>query len=600
MAIQQGTNLGFLYGLQSKVNSLMTNKTGIKTGAFYLTSDTNRLYFGKSESELVALNEGVTTVDKISSLPQTGQITGSFYYATAENVLCVYNGTQWVQINPDTTLQKDSQNTKVTSSTKDGKTVINITSKVTDTAPQPNNSIGIFELKADNGNISLSTEERTETDSDGNEYKVTTVLMSTVDTKYDLDASESGLTIYKTGNTGTTYSSNGATINLKGTDNSEDNVGIVLSELGDISVKQTTDGKKVIDLNLPSLVRTNLALNTEGKVQATSELYSNGGTDTKTAKDITPIVKLDSSIAEASISADGEYKFAKDEKVTEDGRIAVALPVYTTKEVDTKIANALSAADALDYQGTVDNATFDDKITSSGHPGYVYKVTEKISKNVQGTGQSVTANIGDLLICTLDTSTNTIVWETVPSGDDQLIQILTTGNKFTVQDSLANESLGSVNVTAKSGGHIKVTPVISGSNNKNIEYQIEQDTTGYKAQSISGSDNVTLEAANGETNPTQASFTAVTGITVDDYGNVTGTKSGTFTVVDSHSNLTNVVNSVTKTNKKVTIETVVQEDDNSIGVNDSFSISSDSLDLQLVGDGSIKKEFSINLVWGTF
>lgn len=592
MAVQQGSNLSFLYGLQSKVDSLMTGKTGIQTGAFYLTSDTNRLYFGKSNTELVALNEGVTTVDKISSLPQTGQITGSFYYATAENVLCVYNGNQWVQINPDTTLQKTPQNTKVTSSTKDGKTVINITSKVTDTAPVPNNSIGIFELKADNDNISLSTTERTETDPDGETYKVTTILMSTVDTKYDLDASEAELAVYKTGNTGATDSRNGATINLKGADNSEDNVGIVLSELGSVSVKEAVDGKKVIDLNLPSLVRTNLALNTEGKVYATSELYSNDGTDTKTAKDITPIVKLGPS--------KGEYNFAKDEKVTGDGRIAVTLPVYTTTEVDKKINDALSAADALDYQGTVDNATFDSKITSSGHPGHVYKVTEKINKVIKGTGQSVEANIGDLLICTLDTSTNAIIWETVPSGDDQLIQIITNGNKFTVKDSLANEALGSVNVAAKAGGHIKVTPVISGDNSENIEYQIEQDTTGYKTQSIKGSENVTLQAADSDTNPTQASFTAVTGITVDAYGNVTGTNSGTFTVVDSHSNLTGLVNSVTKADKKVTIETVVKEDDNATGVKDSFSVSSDSLDIQLVGDSAIKKEFAINLVWGTF
>ena len=592
--VVKGTNLSFLYGNQSKVDQLILNKAAgtVTAGAFYLTNDTNRLYFGKSDSELVALNEGVTTVADINALPQTGQITGSFYYATKQNVLCVYNGNQWVQINPDTTLSKSAQDTKVTSSVKDGKTVINITSRVTDTAPEPNTSVGIFELKADNNNISLSTEERTETTPDGETYKVTTILMSAVDTKYDLDANDASLKIGAN-----TYT--GATIDLSGTDSSKDNVGIILSELGSVSVKETDDKKKVIDLNLPSLVRTNLALGTNGQVYATSELYSNSDSP-KNAKDITPIVKLDSSIAQGDISANGEYKFVKDEKTTGDGRATVALPVYTTKEVDQKITEALSAADALDYQGTVSNSDFSSKITSTAHPGHVYKVTEKIDKVVQGTGESVTANTGDLLIAEL--KNGTIHWETVPSGDDQLIKVITTGNKFTVQDSLANSSLGSVNVAAKAGGHIKVTPKITGTNNENIEYQIEQDTTGYAAKTITGSDNVELSVADGTTNPTEASFTAITGITVDAYGNVTSTKSGTFKVVDSHSNLTDVINSVTKAaeGQKVTIETVVKEDDNATGVKDSFSVSSDSLDIQLVGTNTIKKEFSVNLVWGTF
>lgn len=109
-------NVGFLRGSQANLNTLMTGKTGIKEGSFYLTNDTNRLYFGKSATELVALNEGVITVAAIANLPTGAGLSneiGHFYYATAENILCVYNGSQWVQINPDTDTQVSSVNTAV-------------------------------------------------------------------------------------------------------------------------------------------------------------------------------------------------------------------------------------------------------------------------------------------------------------------------------------------------------------------------------------------------------------------------------------------------------------------------------------------------------
>lgn len=109
-------NVGFLRGSQANLNTLMTGKTGIKEGSFYLTNDTNRLYFGKSATELVALNEGVITVAAIANLPSGADLSneiGHFYYATAENILCVYNGSQWVQINPDTDTQVSSVNTAV-------------------------------------------------------------------------------------------------------------------------------------------------------------------------------------------------------------------------------------------------------------------------------------------------------------------------------------------------------------------------------------------------------------------------------------------------------------------------------------------------------
>jgi hypothetical protein len=52
------SNVKFLRGEQSKLNNL----TSFVEGAFYLTSDTDRLYFAQSNNELVYLNRYIATV----------------------------------------------------------------------------------------------------------------------------------------------------------------------------------------------------------------------------------------------------------------------------------------------------------------------------------------------------------------------------------------------------------------------------------------------------------------------------------------------------------------------------------------------------------
>ena len=107
-------NVGFKLGLQSTVDTLLAkgSNAGAVPGSFYLTSDTNRLYIANSDTSLSPVNEGVTTVTKISDLPvvstaNAAAYVGRFYYVsgTADepvNILCVYNGKGWAQINTDT------------------------------------------------------------------------------------------------------------------------------------------------------------------------------------------------------------------------------------------------------------------------------------------------------------------------------------------------------------------------------------------------------------------------------------------------------------------------------------------------------------------
>lgn len=105
-------NVLFKRGLQANLP-----KSNIIDGAFYLTTDTNRLYVGNN-TELVELNKSITVVESVSELPKTGVEVGQFYYISGTNkhagasddngnilavVTSIVNGNpQWTQVNPDT------------------------------------------------------------------------------------------------------------------------------------------------------------------------------------------------------------------------------------------------------------------------------------------------------------------------------------------------------------------------------------------------------------------------------------------------------------------------------------------------------------------
>ena len=67
-------NVLFKRGLQASLP-----KSNIIDGAFYLTTDTNRLYIG-NKTELVELNKSITVVDSVDKLPKTDVEVGQFYY----------------------------------------------------------------------------------------------------------------------------------------------------------------------------------------------------------------------------------------------------------------------------------------------------------------------------------------------------------------------------------------------------------------------------------------------------------------------------------------------------------------------------------------
>lgn len=121
----------FLRGTQTNFDAIGVADSGkvYEDGVFYLTTDTNRLYVGNGDQTPALLNQTVQVVDDVASLPASPPAhENDFYYCTAENILAVYDGSKWVQINHDT------QNKSVAiGATVSGK-VATITSTVTDKA----------------------------------------------------------------------------------------------------------------------------------------------------------------------------------------------------------------------------------------------------------------------------------------------------------------------------------------------------------------------------------------------------------------------------------------------------------------------------------
>lgn len=100
--IKSGSKVAFLLGTQEKLEPYISGTSAAVNGTFYLTSDTHRLYVGNG-TVAVPVNEGVTTVSSLADL--TASINphpGEFYYVTNGNILCVYDGKKYVQINDNT------------------------------------------------------------------------------------------------------------------------------------------------------------------------------------------------------------------------------------------------------------------------------------------------------------------------------------------------------------------------------------------------------------------------------------------------------------------------------------------------------------------
>ena len=93
--------LKFWRGTSTELAAL--DSTKIVDGAFYLTTDNHKLFYGQG-NQLQQLNNSIKVVSKTTDLPSklTQAAAASFYYVEEGRIFAFWNGSTWEQINPDT------------------------------------------------------------------------------------------------------------------------------------------------------------------------------------------------------------------------------------------------------------------------------------------------------------------------------------------------------------------------------------------------------------------------------------------------------------------------------------------------------------------
>lgn len=532
----------------------------LRDGTFYITDDTDKLYIGyqpspTKEVELRLLNQVVHNVANIAALPAIADAAvGEFYYCVGENVLATKKAaadTSWTQINADTDT-KVSDVTTATAVTSGIATVTTTVKSTTKAGTSAGEKAGSFKIKGAGDNTITRETDGTIVITGKNDD--TTYTLGTEATAADAEVKKGKIKL-------TPSSGSAQTVEVTG----EGDIVVTSGANGTLTV----DGTKLKDAiaNTAAGVTIDSVKNVfAADGNFTTEIKLQGKDDPIKAPAITPIIKLGTN--------DTEYKF-------ESG--TATLPVYTKTEVDGKIDTYFKAADAMVYKGTVSKAA--DLPTANVECGWTYKVA------VAGTYAGTVCKVGDLIIAKADAATATdATWDVVPSGDEQVITGAAADTGITISDGagvLAGITLANGDCTTVAGTASGKVTTIKVNHNK---------ATGTLAAGSTA--DVTQKPRE------KAEFSAITGITRDAYGHITGTTVKKLTVVDTdtHHHVTAVATTATHTSSGAVITTMLTQDGVTSNVHTTLNVVSDNLTVTNGGtDGTTAKDtLKINLEWGTF
>ena len=549
-------NVLFKRGLQSNLPA----STSATDGVFYLTTDTNRLYVGQGNN-LKLLNQTVQIVDNINNLPtnwtgaEAAAHTNDFFYCVNPNVLAVWDGTEWKQIN------------KNTDTTIDG---------------------AEFGTSASGG---VTTVSYTITDSAG----TATVASFGIEGAGGITASTTGDNVLLTG---TTYSL-GRTV-----DGDHNEASIVLTDSS-----STTSGAVIKggdNVTIASTGTTGIMISAQDTTIDGAELSVSSGAVT--------LVITDSEGASTTATTTGVGVILNDGSrvlLTDASGVTSVGAIYSKDEIDTMI----KGLDGMTYQGTIASAatvaTVHTLPTQNVRRGDVYVVSDNfltVSDLGSGTIAELAGELsngirtGDMFIASgvegADGYITTIQWTFVPSGNDSSDQFnyhaaaTTSTNTLTLSNALP-QVIASVTLTASTGIVVTSSSVNGNDLNAAISHA-SYVTTATSSTAASAS----------------STISAVSSLTLDN-GHVTGYNVETFSVpeyafTDTRAATASCVDSSVINGTRVATATNAGANDLTIGhtlLQDSTSISSSivklsssSIILSKGNDG----EVVMNVEWGTF
>lgn len=585
-------NVKFLKGTQSNFNGL----TQFTDGAFYLTTDTDRLYFAQSKNECVPLNQFIRTVTKtqFEALTSAQVSQGDYYYITDQNILAIadYDGGSlvWTQLNPDTNDNTTFNEINFGGSVDDNNTVtITETLKEYDAIAAEQTSkkiVGDLKLKGTNG-IALTAE---------NTAKSTTITVEG-DT-YTLSADMNDARQYEAGkayHVGDIIVINGKYQRCKAEVSAEQNksaaaiigsfeelnAGISLVsangqksstfgfKTGDNVTIGQTDGQITVSAEDTTLGGGSLVVSNNASQGFDIEVSDSG--NNKVSGTLNPVIKVGGS----------SVHFVSGE---------ANLPVYTTSEIDSKF----KGLNGMTYKGTVGTAALQNLPTSNVSSGDTYMVASASFEI-----GSIKAKNGDLLIATGQEGadgyipSNGITWTHVPSGDDSFENstyegIATPGsNTWGVQEASGDHHLiGDIQFVA--GTNMSISSTLGGPDKDDPTSII----TTIQHGSV-GAASVTEPTVNDTSDiDPKSTITAVTGIGRDSNGHVASVTTKQFNIQDT----TYTFGAKVENDKIVTTLK-----DNSNTPNDvTYEVTSSSLNVTTTSAAANDVTVNVELEWGSF
>ena len=563
--ISAGKNIQFLLGTQANLEKYISGSSTAIEGTFYLTNDTHRLYVGTSAGTAVPVNEGVITVSNIDALQHVSAHPGEFYYVTAGNILCVYDGKQWVQINnnTDTYLAKTD-------------TVVSLADQVATITTKYTMNDGTTPI-SDSWNLAVAEGVKVSIDAATDKIILTGVVNDSF---------------------GVSAASNIATVTLRDSFNNEKTFKVKTSDITTMTVDASAEGDAVV-LNVKDMSNTAL------KVTPEATGFRVGVTDIMgTQSDvINPSIKVGAS------SDDTKHKTLNFVNGT------ATLPVYTKEEIDD-IKLALNAMTYRGLVGTSASSANPQKVikawatvkAGSAEIGDTYLFAEQVtdgsniySKGTMAIARGVETNgiipagnvIWDFVESTVNTDTkyelNNQATAAGTAGFVQLVGklggITESGKKVFFEDGTAIKA----SVTVDNDGHAHISFVHEGIT--------ASKTTGTVAQGVA------TYASSNDKSEKATTITTIESITVNAQGHVTNLKTNTITLKDTNAVINSVGMSVGAANaaKEVVLTSSVQLKDGAgttmTAKTGTLKMKSDTLVFNQADSG---KTLGIDLVWGSF
>lgn len=501
------SNVKFLRGAQASFDKL----TSFNEGAFYLTSDTNRLYYANSVSKASYLNKYIYSVANQAALTskiQAGELKqGDFAYLTEENALMVMiSDTAVKQINSYTDTNDTIQTTGLTfeKATNKGELTFSFTlsqektNKIggkTDVAPVKGSFVisqsdiaSIVSATAVGVTASVvdgtATVKTSGVGSTGNGITIKgagsvtvsgttddlTITGVNTDTKYTLSASDNNLTLTATGGDkqNIAVSSGNDAITTTAANNQVVVTHNAYKTTNDTSTSAENAHAKITGKTFTAI--TSIDEIDKGHITKYTTTTYDLPTDNNTTNASVSVATVAAGGLEVSVTdSDGSTQrgtlnnglyFTIGDNVDTKYYNQSSLPVYTKDEIETKI----KGINAMTYKGTVSstkalptNVSIGDTFMASeegtfgGYPCKASDLLIAISVNAEGKDMPEKAD-GYI-------DSRYLKWTYVPSGKDvdTTYKVKTSGASETVND--VEKTYGKINLTASTGSDSDNTSV---------------------------------------------------------------------------------------------------------------------------------------------